>query len=72
MVPMKDLLDHGRTGLLVDWLCEIAAEDAETQRGLAEEAGKQADYFETNTHRMRYPEFREKASSRLRRDRSRL
>jgi hypothetical protein len=60
MVPMKDLLDHGRTELLVEWLREIAAGHAKTQPGLAEEIGKQADYFETNTNRMRYPEFREK------------
>jgi hypothetical protein len=60
MAPMKDLLDHGRTELLVEWLREIAAGHAGTQPGLAEEIGKQADYFETNTNRMRYPEFREK------------
>jgi hypothetical protein len=60
MVPMKDLLDHGRTELLVEWLREIADEHAGDQPGLAEEVGKQADYFETNTHRMQYPEFREK------------
>jgi hypothetical protein len=59
MVPMKDLLDHGRTELLVEWLREIAAEHAATQPGLAEEISKQADYFETNTHRMQYPMFRE-------------
>jgi hypothetical protein len=59
MVPMKDLLDHGRAELLVEWLREIAAAHAGTQPGLAEEIGRQADYFETNTHRMRYPEFRE-------------
>ena len=39
----------------MEWLREIAG----TQPGLAEEISKQADYFETNTHRMRYPEFRE-------------
>jgi hypothetical protein len=60
MAPMKDLLDHGRTELLVEWLREIAAEHAGTQPGLAEEIGKQADYFATNTPRMQYPEFREK------------
>jgi hypothetical protein len=60
MIPMKDLLDHGRTELLVEWLREIAAGHAETQPGLAEEIGKEADYFDTNTPRMRYPEFREK------------
>jgi len=60
MAPMKDLLDHGRTELLVEWLREIAVEHAGTQPGLAEEIGRQADYFATNTHRMQYPEFREK------------
>jgi hypothetical protein len=60
MAPMKDLLDHGRTELLVEWLREIAAEHAGAQSGLAEEIGKQADYFATNTPRMQYPEFREK------------
>ena len=59
MVPMRDLLDHGRTELLVEWLRELAAELAGAQPGLAEEIGKQADYFETNMHRMRYPEFRQ-------------
>ena len=60
MTPMKDLLDHGWTELVVEWLREIAAGLAETQPGLAGEIGKEADYFETNTHRMQYPEFREK------------
>jgi len=59
MVPMKDLLDHGRAELLVEWLREIAAAHAGTQPGLAEEISKQAEYFDTNTHRMQYPEFRE-------------
>ena len=59
IVPMKDLLDHGRTELLVEWLREIAAEHARTQPGLAEEISKQANYFETNTHRMQYPLFRQ-------------
>jgi hypothetical protein len=59
MVPMKDLLEHGRTELLVEWLREIAAEPAATQPSLAPEISKQADYFETNTHRMQYPKFRE-------------
>jgi len=58
MEPMKDLLDYGRIELLVEWLREIAAEHTGTQPGLAEEIGKQADYFETNMARMRYPEFR--------------
>jgi len=60
MTPMKDLLDHGWTELVVEWLREIAAGLAETQPGLAGEIGKEADYFEPNTHRMQYPEFREK------------
>jgi hypothetical protein len=59
MTPMQDLLDYGRTELLVEWLREIAAKHAGTQPGLAEEIDKQADYFESNTPRMRYPEFRE-------------
>jgi hypothetical protein len=60
MVPMKDLLDHGRIELLVEWLREIATAQAGTQPGIAEDIGKEADYFETNTDRMRYPEFRQK------------
>ena len=59
MMPMKDLLDHGRTDLLVEWLREIAAEYMAAQPGLAEQIASQADYFEANAHRMRYPEFRE-------------
>jgi len=59
MVPMKDLLDHGRIELLVEWMREIAAEHAGTQPSLQEEIGKQADYFATNAHRMQYPKFRE-------------
>lgn len=59
MTPLRDLLDYGPTELLVEWLREIAAEHAGAQPGLAEEIGKQADYFETNTPRMRSPEFRE-------------
>lgn len=60
MVPMKDLLDHGRIELLAEWLREIAAQHAGTQPSLAEEIRKQADYFETNVERMRYPEFRQR------------
>jgi hypothetical protein len=60
MIPMKDLLDHGRIDLLVEWLREIAAGHAGTQPSLAEEISKEAEYFETNTQRMQYPEFREK------------
>jgi hypothetical protein len=60
MTPMKDLLDYGWTELLVAWLLEIAAEHSGTQPGLAEEIRKEADYFETNAHRMQYPQFRDK------------
>jgi len=60
IMPLKDLLDHGRIEPLVEWLREIADEQAGTQPGLAEDIRKEADYFETNRERMRYPEFREK------------
>jgi len=60
MAPVKDLLDHGRIELLVEWLREITAEQAGRQPSLADEIRKQADYFGPNTERMRYPEFREK------------
>jgi hypothetical protein len=59
-MPMTDLLNFGRIELLAEWLRENAAEYARTQPGPAEEIGKQADYFETNMARMRYPEFRDK------------
>jgi hypothetical protein len=59
MVPMKDLLDHGRTELLVEWLREIAAEHADSNRALTKEILIEAEYFATNTDRMRYPTFRE-------------
>jgi len=59
MVPMKDLLDHGRTELLVEWLREIAAEHADANPGLTKEILIEAEYFETNTDRMRYPAFRQ-------------
>jgi len=60
MVPMKDLLEHGRIELLVEWLRGIATEQASAQPGAAEEISKEAAYFETNAERMRYPVFREK------------
>jgi hypothetical protein len=59
MVPMKDLLDHGRIELLVDWLREIAAEPADANPGLTKEVLIEAEYFATNANRMRYPAFRE-------------
>jgi hypothetical protein len=63
MVPMKDLLDHGWIELLVEWLREIAAEQADANPGITKEILIEAEYFATNTERMRYPEFRQKASS---------
>jgi hypothetical protein len=60
MVPMKDLLDGGKIEPLVERLREIAVEHAVTQPSLAEEIDKQAEYFETNADRMRYPDFRQK------------
>jgi hypothetical protein len=60
MVPMKDLLDKGEIKALVECLRGIAGEYAVTQPGLAEEFRKEAEYFDTNAHRMRYPEFRQK------------
>lgn len=58
MVPMKDLLNQGEIETLVERLRAIAAEYAATQSSLAAEIGKQAEYFQTNTDRMRYPDFR--------------
>ena len=57
---MKDLLDGGKIEPLVERLREIAVEHAVTQPSLAEEIDKQAEYFETNVDRMRYPDFRQK------------
>jgi len=59
MAPMKDLLDHGRIELLVEWLREIAAEQTDANPGLTKEVLIQAEYFATNANRMRYPAFRE-------------
>ncbi len=60
MVPMKDLLDEGDIEPLVARLREIALEHAVAHPDLAEEVLKEAEYFATNTNRMRYPEFRQK------------
>ncbi len=60
MTPMKDLLDGGEIETLVARLRQIAAAQAVTQPGLMEEILKEAEYFETNANRMRYPEFRAK------------
>ena len=59
MIPIQDLLDHGRIELLVQWLRDIAAEQTDTNPGLAKEVLIEAAYFETNADRMRYPAFRE-------------
>jgi hypothetical protein len=60
MAPMKDLLDEGNIEPLVTRLREIAAEQSVAQPKLSKDILTEADYFETNTSRMRYPEFRAK------------
>ena len=60
MSPMKDLLDGGEIEPLVARLREMAAGHAVVQPALTEEILQEAGYFETNTSRMRYPEFRAK------------
>ena len=57
-VPLKELLDDGKIEPLVARLHEIAAEHAVTAPGLKDEILTEAEYFETNASRMRYPEFR--------------
>jgi hypothetical protein len=59
MMPMQDLLDHGRIEVLVEWLREIAVEQTDANPGLAKQVFIEAEYFATNANRMRYPEFRE-------------
>jgi hypothetical protein len=59
MIPMKDLLDEGKIEPLVTHLRGIAAAHADAAN-LAQEVLKEAEYFATNAHRMRYPQFREK------------
>lgn len=59
MTPMKDLLDHGRIELLVEWLRDIAAEQTDANAGLTKQVLIEAEYFATNMERMRYPAFRE-------------
>ncbi|MDZ4799701.1 MAG: hypothetical protein SGI92_16195 [Bryobacteraceae bacterium] len=56
---MKDLLDEGKIEPLVSRLREIAAEQT-AQPTLSGEILTEAEYFETNANRMRYPEFRAK------------
>ena len=60
MTPMKDLLNEGEIEPLVTRLRQIAAEQSIAQPRLSEEIRTEAKYFETNTNRMRYPEFRAK------------
>lgn len=60
MTPMQDLLDQGKIEPLAARLREIAAEYRIAQSKLAEEILTEAQYFETNTNRMCYPEFRAK------------
>ena len=60
MVPIKKLLDDGDIEPLVARLQEIAAEHAGAYPDLAKEILTEADYFDTNASRMRYPEFRQK------------
>lgn len=60
MTPIKDLLDDGKIEALVACLRQIAAEHALLQPGLTENILKEAEYFETNIARMRYPDFRAK------------
>jgi len=59
MIPLQDLLDDGNIEPLVTHLREIASAHAEAAN-LTQEVLKEAEYFTTNAHRMRYPEFREK------------
>ena len=58
MVPMQDRLDNGSIETLVASLREIAATHADAHPDLTAEVLKEAEYFETNASRMRYPEFR--------------
>jgi hypothetical protein len=60
MVPMKELLDAGNIETLVTRLRQIACEQADAHAELTVEILKEAEYFETNASRMRYPEFRQK------------
>lgn len=58
--PLKELLDGGEIEPLVARLREFAAAQAIAQPALAEQILTEANYFETNASRMRYPEFRAK------------
>jgi hypothetical protein len=54
LVPAQRLLDQGQIERLVKRLRKIESEDQEVIQKLSVEA----EYFERNAHRMRYPEFR--------------
>jgi hypothetical protein len=58
MVPMQELLDAGSIEILVTSLREIAAAHANAHPDLKAEILKEAEYFQTNASRMRYPEYR--------------
>lgn len=60
MASMKDLLDGGEIETLVALLRATAAELAIDQLALAEQVRTEAEYFQTNIERMRYPAFRAK------------
>jgi uncharacterized protein UPF0236 len=53
-VHQKHMLDKGKIAKLVDALRSLASEHP----ALAEQIRTEADYFETNAQRMRYPTFR--------------
>ena len=55
---MQDLLDAGSIETLVASLREIAAAHADAHSDLTAEILKEAEYFQTNASRMRYPEYR--------------
>ena len=58
MVPMQELLDAGSIEILVTSVREIAAAHADAHSDLMAEILKEAEYFQTNASRMRYPEYR--------------
>ena len=55
MMIHQDLLDTGKIEELVSSFRSLEAPNGE----LAEKVRTEADYFEKNTKRMRYPEFRQ-------------
>jgi hypothetical protein len=59
MIPIKELLDAGNIESVVARLREIAHEHEDAHPDLTAEILKEAEYFQTNARRMRYPEFRQ-------------